>query len=238
MWKALKIDNDEDSLSSSGLFPDMQVISLSSNFCTDKKSSAINWIDGRGKSIVVEATIRKEVLKGVLKTSAKSLALLNKEKNLKGSALAGSIGGFNAHAANIVAAAFIATGQDPAQVVDSAACMMDYDEIEETGDLHITCTMPCMETGTIGGGTNLSAQKSAINITLDNWPERPWKQNYTNSSLLSMTIASFVMAGELSLCSSLVVGDLVQSHLKLNRIKVPSVSREIKDKSKNNDSIL
>jgi len=41
---------------------------------------------------------------------------LNVDKNLIGSALAGSIGGNNAHAANIVAAFFIATGQDPAQV--------------------------------------------------------------------------------------------------------------------------
>lgn len=33
-----------------------------------------------------------------------------------GSAIAGSIGGFNAHSANIVAGIFLATGQDIAQV--------------------------------------------------------------------------------------------------------------------------
>jgi hypothetical protein len=33
------------------------------------------------------------------------------------------IGGFNAHAANIVSAIFIATGQDPAQVVESSNCI-------------------------------------------------------------------------------------------------------------------
>jgi hydroxymethylglutaryl-CoA reductase len=36
---------------------------------------------------------------------------VNINKNLVGSAVAGSIGGFNAHAANIVTAIFIATGQ-------------------------------------------------------------------------------------------------------------------------------
>jgi len=200
------------------LFPDMQVISLSSNFCTDKKSSAVNWIDGRGKSIIVEATIKKEVLAGVLKVSAESLALLNKEKNLKGSALAGSIGGFNAHAANIVAASFIATGQDPAQVVDSASCMIDMEE-QKNGDLYMSCTMPCMEVGTIGGGTNLSAQRAAIDIALDGWSDH-WREEYNNSTLLAKSIAGFVLAGELSLCSSLCVGDLVQSHLKLNRIQI------------------
>lgn len=40
-----------------------------------------------------------------------ALAELNVSKNLVGSAMAGAIGGFNAHAANIVTAIFIATGQ-------------------------------------------------------------------------------------------------------------------------------
>jgi hydroxymethylglutaryl-CoA reductase (NADPH) len=51
------------------------------------------------------------VVKSVLKTSVKALVDLNLSKNFIGSAMAGSIGGFNAHAANIVAATFIACGQ-------------------------------------------------------------------------------------------------------------------------------
>merc|ERR1712134_179897 len=74
-------------------FPDMLVISLSSNFCTDKKPSAVNWIRGRGKSVVSEATIPADIVKVVLKTEPIYLEKICKEKNLKGSALAGSIGG-------------------------------------------------------------------------------------------------------------------------------------------------
>ena len=37
--------------------------------------------------------------------------------------MAGAMGGFNAHAANIVTAIFIATGQDPAQCVSSGNCI-------------------------------------------------------------------------------------------------------------------
>ena len=47
----------------------------------------------------------------VLKSTVSALAELNVSKNLVGSAMAGAIGGFNAHAANIVTAIFIATGQ-------------------------------------------------------------------------------------------------------------------------------
>ena len=36
-------------------FDDMEIISVSGNMCTDKKAAAINWIDGRGKSVVAEA---------------------------------------------------------------------------------------------------------------------------------------------------------------------------------------
>lgn len=104
-------------------FNDMAVISVSGNFCTDKKSAAINWIDGRGKSIVAEAIIPGEVVRTVLKSDVNALVELNTSKNLIGSAMAGSLGGFNAHASNIVTAIFLATGQDPAQNVESSSCI-------------------------------------------------------------------------------------------------------------------
>jgi hydroxymethylglutaryl-CoA reductase (NADPH) len=73
--------------------------------------------------VVAEATIPGDIVKSVLKTTVEALVELNVSKNLVGSAMAGSIGGFNAHAANLVAAVFIATGQDPAQVVESSNCI-------------------------------------------------------------------------------------------------------------------
>lgn len=104
-------------------FDDMQIISVSGNYCTDKKPAAINWIDGRGKGVVAEAIIPADVVRKVLKSEVDALVELNISKNLIGSAMAGSIGGFNAHAANIVTAIFLATGQDPAQNVESSNCI-------------------------------------------------------------------------------------------------------------------
>lgn len=53
-------------------YPDMEVLSVSGNYCTDKKSAAINWILGRGKSAVCEATIPAKVVREVktLKTNS------------------------------------------------------------------------------------------------------------------------------------------------------------------------
>lgn len=104
-------------------FDDMKVVSLSGNYCVDKKAAAVNWIDGRGKSVCAQATITADVLRRVLKTDVDTLVDLNTSKNLVGSAVAGAMGGFNAHAANIVTAIFIATGQDPAQNVESSGCL-------------------------------------------------------------------------------------------------------------------
>lgn len=104
-------------------FPEMRVISLSGNYCTDKKPAAINWIEGRGKSVVAEGIVPGAIVKSILKTSVHDICQLNISKNLVGSSMAGSIGGNNAHASNILTAIFLATGQDPAQNVESSNCM-------------------------------------------------------------------------------------------------------------------
>lgn len=117
------VEHALDVMSTEAGFDDMQIISVSGNYCTDKKPAAINWIDGRGKSVVAEAIIPGDVVKATLKTDVDSLVELNTAKNYIGSAMAGSIGGFNAHAGNIVTAIFLATGQDPAQNVESSNCI-------------------------------------------------------------------------------------------------------------------
>lgn len=117
----------------------------SGNFCSDKKPAAVNWIEGRGKSVVCEATIKGEVVKKVLKTNVSALVELNMIKNLAGSAVAGALGGFNAHASNIVSAIFIATGQDPAQNVESSHCITMMEAVNDGQDLHISVTMPSIE---------------------------------------------------------------------------------------------
>jgi hydroxymethylglutaryl-CoA reductase (NADPH) len=61
--------------------------------------------------VVCEATVPAHVVSSVLKTTVQALVDVNIHKNLVGSAVAGSIGGFNAHAANVVTAIYIATGQ-------------------------------------------------------------------------------------------------------------------------------
>ncbi|KAG4991075.1 hypothetical protein JHK87_024532 [Glycine soja] len=96
------------------------------NYCSDKKPTAVNWIEGRGKLVVCEAIIKEELVQKVLKTNVSALVQLNMLKNLVGFVVSDAIGGFNAHASNIVSAIFIATGQDPAQKVESSCNALKF----------------------------------------------------------------------------------------------------------------
>lgn len=126
-------------------FPDMEVVGISGNFCSDKKPAAVNWIEGRGKSVVCEAIIKGDVVRKVLKTSVQALVELNVLKNLAGSAMAGALGGFNAHASNILTAIYIATGQDPAQNIESSHCLTMMETVNDGQDIHVSVTMPSIE---------------------------------------------------------------------------------------------
>ncbi|KAL2137264.1 hypothetical protein VTI74DRAFT_4995 [Chaetomium olivicolor] len=201
-------------------FDDMNIVSVSGNYCIDKKPAAINWIDGRGKSVVAEAIIPAEVVKSVLKTDVDTMVELNVNKNLIGSAMAASVGGFNAHAANIVAAVFLATGQDPAQVVESANCITIMKNLR--GSLQISVSMPSLEVGTLGGGTILEPQAAMLDMlgVRGPHPTSPGE----NARRLARIIAAAVLAGELSLCSALAAGHLVSAHMQHNRSAPPTRS--------------
>jgi len=195
-------------------FPDLKVMSLSGNYCTDKKPSAINWLDGRGKSVVSEGIVKKWVVEETLKTTVDDLVELNTVKNFIGSSMAGSIGGNNAHAANILTAIFMATGQDVAQTVESSNCMTIMEK-SGTEDLYISCSMPSIEVGTVGGGTHLAPQSACLDLM--GIQGANMDDPGANARLLAKIVCSTVMAGELSLMSALAAGHLVKSHMIHNR---------------------
>lgn len=195
-------------------FPNSKLKSISGNVCVDKKASAMNWIEGRGKSVVCECIIKEEVVKKVLKTTPEKLVELNYLKNMIGSSIAGTIGGNNAHASNIVSAMFLACGQDIAQNVESSHCITLM-EIADEKDLYISVTMPCLEVGTVGGGTHLPTQSAMLNLL--GVKGSHMTDCGKNARQLAKIIASGVLAGELSLMSALSKNEHMIAHMKLNR---------------------
>lgn len=192
-------------------FRDITLESISGNYCTDKKPSAINWIQGRGREVIVSARLPRAIIKEVLGIDdLEALERLNLSKNIIGSSAAGSIGGFNAHVANVVAAIYLSTGQDVAQVVDASHAMTILEYDRENDEIVASLTMPCIEIGIRGGGTCLPHQKHYLNMIIGE------SDQFDLVDELAKCICLVSLAGELSLLASLQTGTLVSSHFKLN----------------------
>ena len=203
-------------------FPTMDILTLSGNLCTDKKPSAVNWILGRGKSVECSASLSAEAIE-TLKVSPEALYEVWLKKDMVGSAMAGSLGGFNCHAANIVAAIFIATGQDVAHVVSSSNCLLELELNPRKASLEVHCLMPSIECGTVGGGTILSDQAHYLQLMGVRGPTESddFERDDGHACRLARIVCSTVMAAELSLLASLTEGSLVRSHMAHNRSVEP-----------------
>ena len=193
-------------------FPKAKLVALSGNMCVDKKANAVNFLLGRGKTVVAEAVVKREVLER-LGITAEDVHEVNVRKNLIGSALAHSYG-FNAHFANIIAAIFIATGQDVAQVVESSMGITSTEPRDE--GLYISVFLPSLEVGTVGGGTGLPTQREALALLGVAGSGNP---PGTNALKFAEIIAAAVLAGELNLLIALARNELASAHQRLGRAK-------------------
>ncbi|WP_254528576.1 hydroxymethylglutaryl-CoA reductase (NADPH) [Natrinema gelatinilyticum] len=192
------------------------LVALSGNLCSDKKPAAVNAVEGRGRSVTADVLVPGDLVEERLHTTAEAIAEANMRKNLIGSAKAGSLG-FNAHAANVVGSAFLATGQDEAQVVEAANTITTMDarkRADGTSDLYASVSLASLEVGTVGGGTKLPTQAEALDILgLRGGGDPPG----SNADALAEIIAVGALAGELSLLGALSSRHLASAHEDLGR---------------------
>jgi hydroxymethylglutaryl-CoA reductase (NADPH) len=187
-------------------------LAVSGNMCSDKKQSIVNSLHGRGKTVVAEALIPNDIITKVLKSDKNLIHEVNLRKNWAGGARAGTFFQYNAHFANIIAAIFLATGQDMAQVVESSSGYT-WTEVRENG-IYISVTLTSLEIGTVGGGTRLPTQREALSIMGVYGSGNP---PGSNAKKFAEIITSTVLAGELNLLSALANKELGKAHLKLGR---------------------
>jgi hydroxymethylglutaryl-CoA reductase (NADPH) len=188
-----------------------RLIAVSGNLCIDKKPAAINVVLGRGKTVVAGVHLTEDLCRRIFKTSAAIIAEVNMRKNLVGSARAGALG-FNAQAANVIAAMFIACGQDPAHVVEGSSCITTVDPVKD--GIYVAVTIPALQVGTVGGGTGLSTQRECLALLGVNGGGEPAG---SHAKKLAEIIAAGVLAGELSLLGALGAGHLARAHQQLGR---------------------
>ncbi len=190
----------------------LQYSTISANYCTDKKVSAVNGILGRGKYVIAEINIPREACQKILRTTPEAMVKLNIEKNLMGGILAGSVRSANAHFANMLLAFYLATGQDAANIIEGSQGIT-HCEAREDG-LYFSVTLPNVIVGTVGNGK----AGPQIEENLKKMGCRQEREEGVNARRLAVLCAATVLCGELSLMAAQTnPGELMRTHLLMER---------------------
>lgn len=185
-----------------------ELITVAANVDSDKKPSIYVKEDGRGFEVTATASVDEETLQTTLKTTADQFMETFHAKIELGSQLAGALGS-NAHAANIIAALYLATGQDTAHVVEGS--LADTSVKKQKDGIEISVRCPAILVGTLGGGTALPVQKKCLEILLRE------TSSLKKSQQLAEIIGGAVLAGELSLLAALASQSLSKAHKEFGR---------------------
>ena len=192
--------------------PELKYGSISGNYCSDKKATAVNGILGRGKYVVAEMTIPEKICRRYLKTTPAKVVELNIRKNLIGTLLAGGSRSANAHFANMLLGFYLATGQDAANIVEGS---QGFTIAEVRGDdLYFSVTLPNLIMGTVGNGKGLDfVLENMRRMGLDEA-----RDPGENSKRLACLCAAQVLCGELSLLAAQTnPGELMDAHRRIER---------------------
>jgi hydroxymethylglutaryl-CoA reductase (NADPH) len=186
--------------------PDKPRYILSGNTDTDKKHSMMNMIQTRGKRVIAEFVLKREVAKELLRIEPAWLYKFRQIASVGTHLAGGAYSG--AHAANGIAAMFIATGQDAANVAESHAGL-NYGELLDNGDFYWSVTLPALICATYGGGTGLQTQRECLEM-MDCY-------GTGKGDKLAEIIAAVVLAGDVSLSSAILAHEWVSSHEQMGR---------------------
>jgi hydroxymethylglutaryl-CoA reductase (NADPH) len=185
---------------------------LSGNFDTEKKTSSVNLLKGRGRRVTAEITIPRDVMIENLRISPQQMHYGQGISTM--SAFLTNSSNNAAHPANGLAALYLATGQDIANIAESNQCTT-YNKVTRDGDYYFSITFPALIMATYGGGTALPTQSECLQIMDCLGPGKALK--------LVEIAAGLALAGELSLGAAAKVdqktrkNEWVDAHEKLGR---------------------
>ncbi|MDG6221123.1 MAG: hydroxymethylglutaryl-CoA reductase, partial [Candidatus Thermoplasmatota archaeon] len=178
---------------------------LESNFATDKKHSHVNVLSTRGKKVTAEVMIPRKVMVEIMRATPEQFMEL---------ARAGFLGSFYSgcnsnglHAANGLAALFVACGQDAANIAESSTSLIDVSPTKD--GLYVALTLPALIVGTVGGGTGLPTQSECLRIM--------GCKGQGNARKFAEICAATALAGELSLAGAIISEEWTEAHEKMGK---------------------
>jgi len=174
---------------------------LESNLATDKKTSQVNIMRTRGRRVVAEARLPRELCERHLHVKPENLVDHYNVSNI-GAFISGANNN-GCQSPNAITAMFIATGQDVANVAESSAGIL-FCEMTPNDELQISLTIPSLIVATYGGGTALPTQRECLEMMGCYGAGKVHK--------LAEIVAGVALAGEISLGSAISSMDWVSSH--------------------------
>lgn len=174
---------------------------IEANMSGDKKANYRSLTNVRGRKVISEVVVSKEVIQKVLKSSAENISKFWQTGTLA-AIQAGAVGN-PAHITNALTAIFIACGQDVACIAE-AAVGIERMEAKSNGDLYASMTLPGLIVGTVGGGTGLPTQKESLELMDCSRPEDVGK--------FAEICCAVALAGELSIGAAIAEGHFAAAH--------------------------
>ncbi|KAH6879790.1 hydroxymethylglutaryl-CoA reductase [Thelonectria olida] len=182
---------------------------IEGQLASDKKPSWGNVKTARGVEVLVWGTISAAACQNVLGCSPE--LLYNAQKTLKEGGIRNGQFGSNINTANVIAAMFIATGQDPASTAEASWSHLTADLDPITRALSMSLYLPSLPVGTVGGGTGYGTQNKALEMLQCNGDGGGQKER------LAGLIAAFCLALDTSTLAAIANDTFTASHMRLAR---------------------
>ncbi|TDD96352.1 phosphotransferase [Actinomadura rubrisoli] len=201
-WRACRWINDRIA-TLPGMAPTW--FAIEGNMSGDKKLTHLNMIAGRGTRVTAECTLDRATVQRVLKTTPEAIDRTYRIA-VPAAQQAGMVG-FDIDAVNVIAAVYVATGQDIASVYESSGAVFSVQP--EDGGLRAGLLLPGLVIGTVGGGTGLPRQRAyleALGCAGDGGMHR-----------LAEIICGFSLAVNLSTLAAVAGGQFADAHERLGR---------------------
>ncbi len=176
----------------------------------EKRANARGLIEGRGRSVVCDATIPGGILAEHLRVTPEDLVAIQRTYEVGFARL--STENHLIQSANGLAAVLIACGQDVAYLTE---CATGFLELERTpaGELYACAVLPSLLLGTVGGGAAQGTAAECLDLLGVRCPG--------GANLLAEILGATVLAGDLSLLASFCTHEFVGAHERLGRNRPP-----------------
>jgi len=171
----------------------------------EKRANTRALIEGRGRSVVCDARIPRELCKQRLRATPERLVEIWKSY-IVGYAQLGTQN-WTVQTANGLAAIFTACGQDIAYVTECATGHLDFDI--EGEDLYASLTLPSLLVGTVGGGSGQGTARECLELL--------GCYGAGKANRFAEVIGAALLAGDLSLMASFCMHEFVAAHEHLGR---------------------